>query len=95
MASARRAQADALRELGRYDEARVALDAGDAAAADLAENDLRRLGLRGVRARVLIAQGDLAAGRTQLDAVIAALRAQVDEKHPTLAPLLAARATLP
>jgi len=95
MASARRAQADALRELGRYDEARVALDAGDAAAADLAANDLRRLGLRGVRARVLIAQGDLAAGRTQLDAVIAALRAQVDEKHPTLAPLLAARATLP
>ena len=95
MASARRAQADALRELGRYDEARIALDAGDAAASELAENDLRRLGLRGVRARVLIAQGDLAAGRTQLDAVIAALRAQVDEKHPTLAPLLAARATLP
>jgi tetratricopeptide (TPR) repeat protein/tRNA A-37 threonylcarbamoyl transferase component Bud32 len=91
MASARRAQADALRELGRHDEARAALDAGDAAAAELGENDLRRLGLRGVRARLLIAQGDVAQGIEQLDAVIAAMRAQVDEQHPSLAPLLAAR----
>lgn len=95
MASVRGTQADALRELGRLDEATRALDAGDEAALELGENDLRRLGLRGVRARVLIAQGDVAAGRTQLDAVIAAMRTQVDEKHPTLAPLLAARAALP
>ena len=95
MASARRAQADALRELGRYDEARIALDAGDAAAVELAVNDLRRLGLRGVRARVLIARGDVAAGRKQLDEVIAAMRAQVDEHHPSLAPLIAARAAVP
>lgn len=95
MASARRSQADALRELGRLGEAMRALDAGDEAATGLAADDLRRLALRGARARVLIAQGDIAAGRTQLDAVIAEMRAHVDEKHPVLAPLIAARAALP
>jgi hypothetical protein len=92
MASARRAQADALRELGRFEEARAALDAGDAAASGMPDGDLRRLGLQGVRARLLIAQGDVAQGIERLDAVIAGMRAQVDERHPSLAPLLAARA---
>lgn len=95
MVSARRAQADALRELGRFDEARVALDAGDAAASGMPDADLRRLGLLGVRARLLIVQGDVAQGILRLDEVIAGMRAQVEDDHPSLAPLLAARAAVP
>ena len=94
MASARRAQADALRALARFDEAWIALDAGDIAASELAEDDLRRLGLRGVRARVRIERGERDEGTVQLDEVIAAMRSQVGADHPSLQPLLAARQAL-
>jgi tetratricopeptide (TPR) repeat protein len=94
MASAHRGRADALRELGRLDEAGQALDAGDAAAAELGEDDLRRATLRGSRARWLIARGQAQEGTAMLDAAIAAMRAVVRDTHPYLKPLLAARAAL-
>lgn len=90
MASVRRGQADALRELGRYAEAEDALDAGDAAAAELVAGDLRRYALQGSRARLLIARGETAEGQGLLDSTIAAMRAQVGDTHPYLKPLLAA-----
>jgi tetratricopeptide (TPR) repeat protein len=94
VASVRRGQADALRELARYDEAERALDAGDTAAAELAAGDLRRLTLQGSRARLLIARGDTT-GVERLDATIAGMRTQVNDQHPYLKPLLIARAALP
>ncbi|MEO7324922.1 MAG: serine/threonine-protein kinase [Dokdonella sp.] len=94
MASAHRGQADALRLLGRLDEAARALDAGDAAASALTSDDLRRATLRGSRAQLLIARGQSTEGVALLDATIAAMRDQVHDTHPYLKPLLAARAAL-
>ncbi len=92
MASVRRGQADALRELGRFAEAETALNAGDAAAAELATGDLRRFTLQGSRARLLIARGQTEEGLRLLDSTIVTMRTQVGDTHPYLKPLLAAAA---
>ena len=94
MASARRGQADALRELGRWDEAERALDAGDLAASELSPGDLRRATLQGSRSQLLIARGRTAEGIQLLDAAIVTMRTQVGDTHPYLKPLLAARAAI-
>lgn len=91
----RRLQAESLLALGHSDEARAALDAGDITAAELPATDLRRLALQGARARWLLANGQAADGKRQLDGAISALREQVKDDHPLLAPLLTARTALP
>ena len=87
----RRLQAESLLQLGRLDAAAAALDAGEAIAETLPEDDPRRLALQGARARWRLATGDRSGGEQQLDAVIAALRLQLRDSHPLLAPLIAAR----
>lgn len=87
-----RLQAESLLTLGRGDEAGRALDAGEAIASTLPSDDLRRIALAGTRGRWLLARGHVAEGRRQLDQAIEALRLQVKDDHPLLAPLLAARA---
>ncbi|MBA4285526.1 MAG: hypothetical protein C0434_08355 [Xanthomonadaceae bacterium] len=87
----RRLQAESLLQLGRLDAAGAALDAGEAIAGTLPEDDPRRLALQGARARWRLASGDRGGGQRQLDAVIAALRLQLRDSHPLLAPLIAAR----
>ncbi len=89
-----RGRADALRELGRFDEAAQALDACDEAAHTLPADDVRRLLARGSRARLLLARGDVARGRTMLDEAIADLQGSVSASHPGLTALLQARASL-
>jgi len=79
--------------LKRNDEAKLALDAGEAAASVLPDTDLRRLALYGLRGRWLIVTGDTAAGERLLDDAIAGLRKQIKDDHPLLAPLLLASRT--
>lgn len=89
-----RGRADVLRAQRRFADAERALDAGDALAAALPAEDVRALALLASRARLRHARGDVAAGRADLDAVIARLRAQVADDNPTLRPLLEARAAM-
>ncbi len=79
-----RGRADALRELGRFDEAAAALDASAVAAEALPEKDARRFALQGSRGRLLIARGKRAEGLAMLDTAIASLQANVPASHPVL-----------
>lgn len=82
-----RLQAEALIGLGRIEEAGAAVQESEKLAEELPETDLRRLAVRGARARWLIARGD-PSGQVLLSDVIAAMREQVADTHPFLAVLL-------
>lgn len=89
-----RVRADVLREMRRYEASARSLDLGDAQAATLPAQDVRRLALQASRARLRVARGERAEGLRDFDSAIAALRERLDDAHPLLRPLLRARAAL-
>ncbi len=87
-----RGRVDTLRMLGRLTEAAEQLDAAEALAGSLPEQDLRRLALAGARARMMDAQGQRVEALALLEETIAAMREQINDRNPMLRTLLADRA---
>lgn len=86
-----RARVDALRGLGRLDEAHGQLETAEALAGSLPEDDLRRLALDGARARLLDVQGQREQALALLERTIAAMREQINDRNPMLRTLLGDR----
>lgn len=89
-----RGLSDALRESGQLQEAAQALASAEQTAAQLPADDPRRIGVEGSRALLMIARGELEAGRTLLESTIRQLEGKVAPDTPLLRTLVAEREEL-
>jgi tetratricopeptide (TPR) repeat protein len=89
-----RGLSDALRKSGQLQEAAQALASAEQTAAQLPADDPRRIGVEGSRALLMIARGELEAGRTLLESTIRQLEGKVAPDTPLLRTLVAEREEL-